>query len=133
MRKWLPVRGGALVPWDTLMQGVEWVYDRAVDGVPGLDGAEELAAHYRERHPTPDEAIAALIRDQTGKAGLAGFVTGCGGFTAPPIPIPGHPVSAGLIQLRLLAAIAHLRGHDTRRTEGRTMGLGCPSGSEAPR
>ena len=58
MRKWLPVRGGALVPWDTLKQGVGWVYDRAVDGVPGLDGAEELAAHYRERHPGLDEAIA---------------------------------------------------------------------------
>ena len=106
MRKWLPVRGGALVPWDTLKQGVEWVYDRAVDGVPGLDGAEELAAHYRDRHPAVEEAIAALIRDQTGKAGLAGFVTGCGGFTAWPIAMPANLVSALYIQLRLIAAIA---------------------------
>jgi hypothetical protein len=131
MRKWLPVRGGALVPWDTLKQGVEWVYDRAVDGVPGLDGAEELAAHYRERHPGLEEAIAALIRDQTGKAGLAGFVTGCGGFTAWPIAMPANLVSALYIQLRLIAAIAHLRGHDIRSKHVRTMVLACLSGSKA--
>src|SRR4051794_15491155 len=126
MRKWLPVRGGALVPWDTLMQGVEWVYDRAVDGVPGLDGAEELAAHYRERHPTPDEAIAALIRDQTGKAGLAGFVTGCGGFTAWPIAMPANLVSALYIQLRPLPASAHLPGPDIPPRQGRPQVLARP-------
>jgi len=94
MRKWLPVRGGALVPWDTLKQGVEWVYDRAVDGVPGLDGAEELAAHYRDRHPAVEEAIAALIRDQTGKAGLAGFVTGCGGSSPDTSPTSATAVGS---------------------------------------
>ena len=61
MRKWLPVRGGALVPWDTLKQGVGWVYDRAVDGVPGLDGAEELAAHYREACSLSSKALVEII------------------------------------------------------------------------
>jgi hypothetical protein len=131
MRKWLPVPGGAVVPWDTLIKGVEWVYDRAVDGVPGLDGAEELAVHYRERHPSVEAAIAALIREQTGKAGLAGFVTGCGGFALWPVAMPANLVSALYIQLRLIAAIAHLRGHDIRSAPVRRMVLACLSGSKA--
>src|SRR5260221_388651 len=63
--------GKARIPWASLMQGVDWVYDRAVAGLPGLDGAEELAAGHRLRRATADAAIAALIREQTGKAGLA--------------------------------------------------------------
>jgi hypothetical protein len=113
------------------MQGVDWVYDKAVDGVPGLGGAEELAAGYNLRYATADAAIAALIREQTGKAGLAGFVTGCGGFAAWPIAMPANLVSALYIQLRLIAAIAHLRGHDIRSKQVRTMVLACLSGSKA--
>jgi EcsC family protein len=123
--------GKARVPWGTLRQAAEWVYDKAVDGVPGLDGADELAAHYRARHPSAEAAIAALIREQTGKAGIAGFVTGCGGFAAWPIAMPANLASALYIQLRLIAAIAHLRGHDIRSDKVRRMVLACLSGSKA--
>jgi uncharacterized protein (DUF697 family) len=130
VRNWLDA-GKARIPWGTLRQAAEWVYDRAVDGVPGLDGAEALAAGYRARYPTPDAAIAALIREQTGKAGIAGFVTGCGGFAAWPIAMPANLASALYIQLRLIAAIAHLRGHDIRSEKVRRMVLACLSGSKA--
>jgi uncharacterized protein (DUF697 family) len=123
--------GKARVPWGTLRQMAEWIYDKAVDGVPGLDGAEELAASYLARYAAPDIAIAALIRDQTGKAGIAGFVTGCGGFAAWPIAMPANLASALYIQLRLIAAIAHLRGHDIRSDKVRRMVLACLSGSKA--
>ena len=123
--------GKARIPWASVMQGVDWIYDRAVAGVPGLDGAEELAAGHRSRHATADAAIAALIRDETGKAGLAGFVTGCGGFVAWPIAMPANLAGTLYIQLRLIAAIAHLRGHDVRSQPVRTMVLACLSGSKA--
>ncbi len=123
--------GKARIPWASLMQGVDWVYDRAVAGLPGLDGAEELAAGHRLRRATADAAIAALIREQTGKAGLAGFVTGCGGFVAWPIAMPANLAGTLYIQLRLIAAIAHLRGHDIRSQAVRTMVLACLSGSKA--
>ena len=129
-RNWVEV-GKSRIPWGTLRQAAEWVYDKAVDGVPGLDGAEALAAHYRARHSTADAAIAALIREQTGKAGIAGFVTGCGGFAAWPIAMPANLASALYIQLRLIAAIAHLRGHDIRSDKVRRMVLACLSGSKA--
>jgi hypothetical protein len=134
MANWLEVgraRIPARIPWATLQQGFDWVYDRAVNGIPGLDGAEELASGYSARYATGDDAIAALIREQTGKAGLAGFVTGCGGFAAWPIAMPANLASALYIQLRLIAAIAHLRGHDIKSDEVRSLALACLTGSKA--
>src|SRR5687768_5573977 len=69
----------------TFLQAFDWAYGRALDGLPGFDGAEELAAKYAARHPTPDAAIKALIMSQTGLAGSAGFLTGIGGFISLPV------------------------------------------------
>jgi hypothetical protein len=122
-------KGNALVT--TFLQAFDWAYGKAVDGVPGLDGAEELAAKYLARHGTPDTAVRALIKAQTGMAGTAGFVTGFGGFVSLPVAIPANLASALYIQVRLIAAIAHLRGHDIRTPEVRGLVLACLSGSKA--
>ena len=114
-----------------LRQGFDWAYGKAVDGMPGLEGAEDLAARYGARHANPDEAVAALIAWQTGVAGAAGFVTGCGGFVSLPVAMPANLASALYIQARLIAAIAHLRGHDIRSDEARMLALACLTGSRA--
>jgi hypothetical protein len=114
-----------------VLDALQWVYGRAVQGVPGLDGAEELAATYAGRCATTDEAVATLIAWQSGKAGVAGFVTGCGGAIAMPIAMPANLLSTLYIQLRLVAAIAHLRGHDLQSAEVRTLALACMTGSKA--
>ena len=124
-------RAGGGVVAAMLRQGFDWAYGKAVDGLPGLDGAEELAARYRARHATADDAVAALIAWQTGLAGAAGFVTGCGGFVALPVAMPANLASALYIQARLIAAIAHLRGHDIRSDDARMLALACMTGSKA--
>ena len=113
------------------LQLFDWVYGRALDGLPGLDGAEELAAKYMARHPTSEAAIKALILSQTGLAGGAGFLTGIGGFVSLPVAIPANLASALYIQVRMIAAIAHLRGHDIRTPEVRGLVLACLTGSKA--
>lgn len=123
------VTGGPLAA--TFLQAFEWSYGRALDGLPGFDGAEELAAKYRARHGTADEAVKALIRSQTGLAGTAGFLTGIGGFVSLPVAIPANLASALYIQVRAIAAIAHLRGHDIRTPEVRALVLACLTGSKA--
>ena len=45
--------------------------------------------------------------------------------------MPANIASAFYIQARLIAAIAHLRGHDVRTDEVRTLALGCLTGSKA--
>ena len=114
-----------------LRHGFDWAYDRAVGGIPGLDGAEELATRYAARHASADAAVKALIKWQSGTAGAAGFVTGCGGFVSLPVALPANLASALYIQARLIAAIAHLRGHDIRTDEVRTLALACLTGSKA--
>jgi len=113
------------------LQLFDWVYGRALDGLPGLDGAEELAAKYIARHSTSEAAIKALILSQTGLAGGAGFLTGIGGFVSLPVAIPANLASALYIQVRMIAAIAHLRGHDIRTPEVRGLVLACLTGSKA--
>src|SRR4051794_17395766 len=73
-------RGAGSALTATFLQAFDWAYGRALDGLPGFDGAEELAAKYAARNSTTEAAIKALILSQTGLAGSAGFLTGIGGF-----------------------------------------------------
>jgi hypothetical protein len=132
IHRWIDKTRASSVPGlPAIMEMLEWAYQRAVAGVPGLDGAEELARSVGERFPTADEAVARLIASQSGKAGLAGFVTGCGGAISLPVAMPANLLGTLYIQLRLVAAIAHLRGHDLRSAEVRTLALACMTGSKA--
>ena len=114
-----------------LRQGFDWAYEKALDGIPGIDGAATLAARYAARHTSVDQAVAALIARQSGIAGAAGFLTGVGGFVALPAALSANLASALFLQARLIAAIAHLRGHDTRSDEVRALALACLTGSKA--
>jgi EcsC protein family len=132
IRKWTDKARAAPVPGlPMVIDLLEWGYNRAVQGVPGLDGAEELARDYAGRYTTAEEAVARLIANQSGKAGLAGFVTGCGGAISLPVALPANLLGTLYIQLRLVAAIAHLRGHDLQSAEVRTLALACMTGSKA--
>ena len=120
----LPVAG-------VLSRGFDWVYERALGGAPGLDSAEALAADYRARHADPEAAIAALILWHAGQAGAAGFLTGFGGGLTLPVTLPAHLLSTLYIQVRLTAAIAHLRGYDVRSDEVRLAAFACLAGAAA--
>jgi hypothetical protein len=119
----------ASLPVRKLLQGLEWVYERAVNGIPGIDdGLEDLAQSYGEQHCT-DEAIDRLINWQIAKAGAAGFITGVGGMMTLPVAIPANLVGVLYIQIRMIGAIAHLRGYDVRNDQVRTLVIGCLVGS----
>jgi hypothetical protein len=114
-----------------LMQAFDWAYGKAVDGMPGFAGAEEMAAEYAAEHPALDDAVRAVIAAHTRMAGVTGFATGCGGFVALPIALPANLAGALYLQTRLVAAIAHLHGHDIRSPQVRMLVLACLSGSKA--
>jgi uncharacterized protein (DUF697 family) len=112
-----------------LVSALQWIYERAIDGVPGLEGAPDLAASYQRQCATDDEAIDALIRWQVAKAAAAGFLTNLGGLATLPIALPANVLSALYIQVRMVAAIAALRGHDLRSDQVRTVVLACLCGT----
>jgi uncharacterized protein (DUF697 family) len=116
---------------DSLTQVFDWAYGKAIDGLPGFAGAEALAAEYAARHPSTDAAVRALIAWHSRMAAVAGFATGCGGFVALPLALPVNIAGALYLQTRLVAAIAHLHGHDIRHPRVRMLVLACLSGSKA--
>jgi uncharacterized protein (DUF697 family) len=112
-----------------LVSALQWIYERAIDGVPGLEGAPDLAVSYQRQCPTDEEAIDALVRWQVAKAAAAGFLTNLGGLATLPIALPANVLSALYIQVRMVAAIAALRGHDLKSDQVRTVVLACLCGT----
>jgi len=119
------------LPVRKLLQCLRWLYEGAINGIPGVDGLEDLAQSYGAQHRCTDDAIDRLINWQVAKAGAAGFVTGVGGMLTLPIAIPGNLAGVLYIQIRMIGAVAHLRGYDVRSDQVRTLVVACLAGSAA--
>jgi uncharacterized protein (DUF697 family) len=112
-----------------VVSALQWIYERAIDGMPGLEGAPDLAAAYQRQCASDEDAIDALVRWQVAKAAAAGFLTNLGGLATLPIALPANVLSALYIQIRMVAAIAALRGHDLKSDQVRTVVLACLCGT----
>lgn len=97
-----------------MTQLLEWTYERVLDGPPGMQSAVEMAEDYMKKGGSKYEQANSLIRWQNTKAAASGAVTGLGGALTLPIAIPANIASVLYIQLRMVAAIAHIGGHDLR-------------------
>ncbi len=73
-----------------IMDVLNWSYEKAVNGVPGLDSAYDLAADYMKSNDSLYSQANSLIRWQNTKAGASGFLTGLGGIITLPIAIPAN-------------------------------------------
>jgi uncharacterized protein (DUF697 family) len=116
---------------EPLMTALSWAYDKAVNGIPKFDRAEDLAANYLAKFGTVEDAIDSLISYQIGKATVAGFLAGIGGVVMLPVAVPANLASVLWIQIRMIAAIAHIRGFDIRSDQVKTLVLACLAGSSA--
>jgi EcsC protein family len=87
--------------------------DRAIRGVGPLDGAATAADKERDEHKGDvDGAIKDIIETHVRLAGAQGFLTNIGGLVTMPVAVPANIAGLALIQCRMVAAIAHLRGYD---------------------
>lgn len=117
----------------TIQKCLEWAYDKAVNGIPGFDSAQELAMDYMTESDSLRECADALIRWQNSKAAISGFATGFGGFVTLLATLPANITSVLYIQIRMIAAIAYMGGHDLKNDKVKTMVyacLVCSSGAE---
>ncbi|MGL4654670.1 MAG: EcsC family protein [Sarcina sp.] len=104
-----------------LMKVMDWSYKKAVDGLPGMDTAEELAQNYLKKSKSVDEAIDKLIKWQQTKGITSGFITGIGGIITLPVAVPANISSVLYIQIRMIAAIASMRGYNLKDDQVKTM------------
>ena len=121
---------------EVVMGALDWAYDKAmngidVKGVAGMDSARTLAADYLKQEGVLVDQVNSLIRWQNTKAGTAGFLAGLGGIVTMPIAIPANMATVMLLQVRMIAAIAHMGGHDLKEDRVRTMVYACMAGSAA--
>ena len=114
-----------------IRQALDWAYDKAVNGVPGAKTAQQLAEDYLSKTGSPHDHANALIRWQTAKAGTSGFVTGLGGLLLMPVTIPADLASVLYIQIRMIAAIAYMGGHDLNNDKVRSLVYICLVGNPA--
>jgi len=112
-----------------IQQALEWAYDKALNGIPGTGTAEELAAQYEKSNDSAIDAANSLIRWQNTKAATSGFLTGLGGIVTLPVSIPANVASVLYLQLRMIAAIACIGGHDPRDDRVKALAYACLAGS----
>lgn len=86
---------------------------RAIDGVGPLQGAAAAAEkQLAEQDGKVDRAVHEVIENHVRLAGAQGFVTNVGGLVTAGVAIPTNIVGLAVVQCRMIAGIAHLRGHD---------------------
>lgn len=95
----------------------------AIDGVKGFPGAREVARKHLEKSRDVDVAVKAVIDSHMRLAGAQGFVTNIGGIVTMPVAIPTNVAGIAVVQLRMTAAIAHLRGYNIVEPKVRTAAL----------
>jgi len=87
--------------------------NRAIDGVGPLAPAAAAAdKQLREQRGDVERAIHEVIENNVRIAGAQGFATNVGGMITMTITIPANVTGLAVIQCRMVAGIAHLRGHD---------------------
>ncbi|MEH7503828.1 EcsC family protein [Neobacillus drentensis] len=117
---------------DAIMKALDWSYDKAINGgVPGMDTATELADSYLKKSGTLDEKVKSLILWQNTKSATSGFLTGLGGIITLPIAIPANITSVILVQMRMVAAIAHMGGYDLKDDQVKSFVYACLAGNGA--
>ena len=122
---------GKKVTHSKMMKALDWSYEMAVNGGPGLDTAEELANSYIQNNKSSIEQVNSLIRWQNTKSGTSGFLTGLGGIILLPVALPVNITSVIFIQIRMIAAIAIIGGYNIRDDQVKSLVYLCLAGNGA--
>ena len=112
-----------------IIKALDYSYNKAIDGLPGLDTSEELAQNYLIGDGTLEDKAKRLVKWQMAKAGTSGFITGIGGLITMPVAIPANITSVMYVQVRMIASIAVMGGYDIRSDQVKSLVYMCLCGS----
>jgi uncharacterized protein (DUF697 family) len=106
------------------------IYNLAVTGNGSFGNSiQELADEYVERYGRTEKAIDKMVSNQRLKCTATGFVSGLGGLVTLPITIPADLASSLYIEIRMIAAVAAIRGYDINSDEVKTLVYLCIVGN----
>ncbi len=129
----LPARLTELAPGLTAAFVREALH-RAIHGIGPLPPAAAAAdKQLAEQHGDVDRAIHEVIENHVRYAGAQGFVTNLGGLATMAFAVPTNISGLALVECRMIAGIAHLRGYDLEDPRVRNGVLVCLLGEESVR
>jgi uncharacterized protein (DUF697 family) len=104
---------------------------RALKGAGPLPPAAHAAEkQLEEQGGRVDRAIHEVIENHVRYAGAQGFATNLGGVVTAAVAIPANISGLALLQSRMIAGIAHLRGYDLDDPRVRNAILACMLGED---
>jgi EcsC protein family len=107
---------------------------RAIHGIGPLPPAAKAAdKQLREQKGNVDKAIREVIENHVRYAGAQGFVTNLGGLATMAFAVPTNITGLALVECRMVAGIAHLRGYDLTDPRVKNAVLACLLGEDAVR
>ncbi|WP_148573229.1 EcsC family protein [Nocardioides caldifontis] len=110
---------------------VHQTVQRAIHGVGPLPPAAAAAdKQLEEQGGDVDRAIQELIENHTSLAAAQGFVTNLGGLVTMAATVPVNITGMALLQCRMVAGIAYLRGYDLTDGRVRNAVLLCTLGED---
>jgi hypothetical protein len=101
------------------------VIDAAINGIGKVPGARTTAARTLVKQGSVEPAIDSLVTLHVRLATAQGFVTNIGGIWTAPLLLPANMAGVAIVQIRLVASIAHLRGYDLDDPRVRTAMVLC--------
>ena len=119
--RWLPTRPPGLSARRCIARS--WGSGRS----PAAKAAD---GHLKGHGGNVDKAIHDMIESHVRLAGVQGFVTNIGGLVTAGVTIPANIAGLTLLQCRMVAGIAHLRGYDIHDARTRNAILACMLGEE---
>ena len=109
----------------TILKVMDRAYVQAIDGMPGVQSADDLAQQFLAREGTLEERVNSLIRWQIAKAATSGFVSGLGGLITMPVSVPANISIVLFVQMRMIAAIAIIGGADVNDDRVKSLVYAC--------
>ena len=106
------------------------VYNLALNGIGVIsEPLEQFVSDYVSQYGRTEKAIDKMVSAQKLKLTTSGFITGLGGLITLPIAIPADLASSLYVEMRMIAAIASLRGYDIYSDQVKTLIYACMVGN----
>ncbi|PTY01814.1 EcsC family protein [Verrucomicrobia bacterium LW23] len=117
---------------DFVLQILDFAYAKAITEGNPIPCAQELAATYLKKEGDLEKKIDSLISWQIAQCTTSGILLGLPpGFLFAPLTIPANISSVIYMQVRMVAAIAHMRGYDVKDEQVKTLCYICLTGAAA--
>lgn len=112
-----------------VMQILDSIYGQVVDGIGKVSKpVGEMADDYMSKYPNKEIAIKKMLRNQVTKCTVTGVMSGLGGAITLPVAVSADIASVLYVQMRMIAATAHMCGYKLNSDQTQTFVYACLAG-----